>query len=85
MVEEAEKIEHYTYREGGDWKEWPIASYHPALVPEEGILETARKMRDNNQSIINGLWLHSFRTSKNRRWDCISGWSSFTVERPDAD
>lgn len=75
-----EKIEFYTVTEGGQWIEWPSWAMSDYVPTDEFLKGCAKnKIRDFNRRlficVILGVQLHSFKTSKGRRWDCFNGWT----------
>jgi len=66
-----EKIAFHTKVEGGDWIR--TTSSYCSLPPDESLDLSKLRSRDN-VALVNGMLIHSFRTSEGREWDVINGW-----------
>lgn len=77
MTKSTETITHISRQEGSDWIQYDM------VIPPDNILErlvAAIGNRSGNgckvtSELTCGL-MHSFKTNKGRRWDCINGWTS---------
>jgi hypothetical protein len=83
-----EVIEQYTVVEGGGWLDWPsnVDNTIPKAKELADVLKEKPKHRGSVEfekralgAMTVFMTLHSFRTTKDRRWDCLNGW---TTEAP---